>query len=89
MYQEGVKSAGDSGTTQGCVAHTAKLVPSGYARSTAALVFRLGLQPLAFVNVIVLTVDQFRVAHVPAAAETDDVQFHTIDLYARGRLSGL
>jgi hypothetical protein len=48
--------------------------------STAAFVFGLGLQPLAFVYVVVLAIDQLPAAHVLLAPEAYDDWFHTTDL---------
>jgi hypothetical protein len=50
------------------------------ATSTGALGFRLGLQPLAFVHVVVVAAGQLRVIDVLPAPEANDNRFHTTDL---------
>ena len=54
--------------------------PAGQSASTAPFVFRLGLQPLAFIHVVVLAVDQFRVVQVLPTPEANDDWFHTTGL---------
>jgi hypothetical protein len=51
-------------------------MPTGHAALAGPLVFCLGLQPLAFVHVVVLAIDQFPAADVLPAPEAYDDGFH-------------
>jgi hypothetical protein len=71
---------GEGGQRSGASRADPAKITAGHAASTAEFVFRLGLQPLALVHVVVLAFDQLPAAHVLPAPDAYDNRFHTTNL---------